>query len=130
MLENATCKLSSPSRTRLHIPRLFYLLLTFAGLVFPWYFFISFLVENGVDLILFRQQLFANHISTFFAIDLIITAIVMLVFLYTTDRQRANSRWHLFALATIAIGPSFSIPLYLYSRTRIKTQPEATSHSL
>ena len=111
------------------MPRLFYLLLAFTGLVLPWYFFISFLVENRIDLTLFRQQLFANHISTFFAIDLIITAIAMLVFLYTTDRQRPSSRWHLFALATVAIGPSFSIPLYLYSKTRIETHPEAASHS-
>ena len=107
------------------MPRLFYLLLAFAGLVLPWYFFVLFLFENGVDLTLFRQQIFANHVSTFFAIDLIIAGIAMLVFLYTTDRQRDNSRWHLFALATIAIGPSFSIPLYLYSKTRI----ENNSHS-
>ena len=95
-----------------------YLLTAIAGLALPWYFFLDFLMENGFDIALFAQQLFANRISTFFAVDLIIAALVFLLYLCIEERRRPHSRWWLIALATAAIGPSFAIPLYLYLRER------------
>ena len=54
----------------------FYLLLAIAGLIVPYYFLILFVSSHGLDVKLLIDELFANHISTFFAWDLIITAIV------------------------------------------------------
>lgn len=59
-----------------------YLVLAIIGLVVPYYFFISFLLANGLNLPLFFEQLFASPISTFFAADLIITAVVILAYVY------------------------------------------------
>jgi hypothetical protein len=64
-----------------------YLLLAITGLVLPYYFFGSFLVENGLDLVLLVNQLFAKDISTFFAVDLLITAIVFLSFMYRESQR-------------------------------------------
>jgi hypothetical protein len=58
-----------------------YLLLAVIGFVLPYYFFVSFLIANGLNLQLFFSQLFANNISSFFAADLIISAIVFWIFL-------------------------------------------------
>lgn len=95
-----------------------YVLAAAVGFALPWSFFVAFLLENGPDVGVFLEDLFANHVSRFFAVDLIVTAAVFLVYLWGRDRQRPGSRWWLLAAATIAIGPSFSLPLYLYLRER------------
>ncbi len=93
-----------------------YLSLAVIGFVLPYYFFVSFLIENGLDLQLLVSQLFANDISTFFAVDLIITAIVFLVFMYSEARRyEMQNRW-LYLIATLTVGPSFAFPLFLYFR--------------
>ena len=97
-----------------------YLLTAIAGLILPWYFFLAFLMENGLAIDLFLRQLFASHISTFFAVDLVIVVLAFLLYLCVEERRRPHSRWWLIALATVAVGPSFSIPLYLYLRARQK----------
>ncbi len=90
-----------------------YLVLAILGFVLPYYSFVSFLVENGLDLPLLFDQLFVNQISTFFAVDLIITAIVFLLFSYR-EAQRAQMRnWWVYAVATLFVGPSFAFPLFL-----------------
>jgi len=78
--------------------------------------FVSFLVENSLDLGLLFSQLFASDISTFFAVDLVITAIVFLVLaVREAGRYRMRNRW-LYIVATAAVGPSFAFPLFLYFR--------------
>ncbi len=48
--------------------------------------------------------------------DLIITAIVFLVFmLREAERYQMRNRW-LYVVATLAVGPSFAFPLFLYFR--------------
>ena len=93
-----------------------YLLLALAGLLLPYYFFGSFLAANGLNLSFFFQQLFANHISTFFAVDLVITAIAFLVFLYQEARKYRMKNWWAFIAAALLVGPSFALPLFLYFR--------------
>lgn len=80
--------------------------------------FVPWLAENGLDLPLFFGELFANRISSFFAWDVLVSAVVVLTFL-TLDRggpppvQRA-----LAALGTCFVGPSFGLPVYLLLRER------------
>ena len=93
-----------------------YLLLTAAGLVLPYYFFISFLLEYGFDLPLLIDQLFANDISTVFAVDLLITAVVFLLFSFQEAQTHQMRYWWAYAIATVVVGPSFSLPLFLYFR--------------
>lgn len=93
-----------------------YLLLTAVGFVLPYYFSVSFLVENGLDLQLLFSQLFANNISSFFAIDLLISAIVFWVFLYRELQRYQMRNWWVYVTATLTIGLSFAFPLFLYFR--------------
>lgn len=46
------------------------------------YFLISFVAKIGLDIPLLLQRLFANDVSTFFAVYLIITILVFWVYLY------------------------------------------------
>ena len=45
-----------------------YLVLAILGLLVPYWFFFKYLNANGLNISLLIQQLFANDISTFFAI--------------------------------------------------------------
>lgn len=100
-----------------------YLILAMTGFVLPYYFFISFLTANGLNLSLLAQQLFGTPISTFFAVDLLITAVVFWVFLYQEARRLQMRRWWVYIIATLFVGPSFALPLFLYFReTRLATQ--------
>ena len=103
--------------------KILYLLLALVGLLLPYFFFGSFLAENGLDLHLFFEQLFANDISIFFAVDLVITAIAFWVFLYQEARSCQMRNWWVFVPATLFVGPSFALPLFLYFRqARIEAQ--------
>jgi hypothetical protein len=93
-----------------------YLLSAIVGFVLPYYFFVSFLTANGLNLQLLFSQLFASNISSFFAVDLIITAIVFWVFLCREAQRWQMGNWWVYILATLLVGPSFAMPLFLYFR--------------
>lgn len=90
-----------------------YFVLAFFGFVIPYYFFVRFLFAAGPDPVQMGNQLFASDISTFFAVDLFIVGVVFLIFSYFNSRKLGMKRWWVYLLATVLVGPSFSIPLYL-----------------
>ncbi len=90
-----------------------YLVMTILGFILPYIFFIRFLTTHGFDLALLVEQLFVNDISTFFAADLLLTAVVFLIFLWVDHKRRLLRNVWVYLLATLLVGPSFSIPLYL-----------------
>ncbi len=96
--------------------RKLYLLFAVVGFVLPYYFFVSFLFTNGLNLQLFFSQIFANNISSFFAVDLIISAIVFWIFLYRESQRWQVRNWWVYIVATLTIGSSFALPLFLYFR--------------
>ncbi len=102
--------------------RRLYLLLAVIGAALPYYFFASFLAANGFNLQLLLGQLFANDISTFFAVDLIITTVVFWLFAYQESRERHLPYWWLFVIASLLIGPSFAFPIFLYVRESYGTR--------
>lgn len=95
-----------------------YLVLSLIGLVLPYWFFFNFLSTNGLNASLLVQQLFANNISTFFAVDLIISIIVFWIYMVSeATRLQMNNVW-LYILASLTVGLSFALPLFLYFRAR------------
>jgi hypothetical protein len=95
-----------------------YLLLAAVGLVGPYGFFVSFLTTHGLDGKEFLSELFGTRISTFFAVDLILSCVVFLVYLrQETARYSIQHRW-LYVLALVTVGLSFALPLFLYARER------------
>jgi hypothetical protein len=99
-------------------PKSVYLALCVLGTVLPYSQFLPFLREHGLDFRLFFEQLFANRISAFFALDVIVSALV-LWFLVLVEGRRAGIR-HLWApiAASLAVGVSLGLPLFLYQRER------------
>jgi phosphoglycerol transferase MdoB-like AlkP superfamily enzyme len=100
------------------VKKTIYFIFAVLGLVLPYYFLISFLSENGLNLALIIQELFANKISTFFAIDLIISIIVFWFYLYHEATTRKMKNWWVYILASLTVGLSFALPLFLYFRER------------
>jgi hypothetical protein len=91
---------------------------TFAvlGAVGPYIFFARFLSAKGLDLSLFLDQLFASDISTFFVVDLLIATLVFWIFAAVESRRRSIRFWWICIPATLFIGLSFGLPLFLYLR--------------
>ncbi len=99
-------------------PKTFYLLFCILGLLVPYAEFLPWLAEHGLNARLFVQHLFANRISSFFAIDVIVSALVLLRFAAVESaRLRLRTRG-LVLLATLLVGVSFGLPLFLYLRER------------
>jgi hypothetical protein len=106
-------------------PKHGYLVLCIAGTLLPYSQFIPFLREHGLDLRLFWELLFANQISGFFGLDVIVSSIVLWVFVLV-DGRRVGVR-HLWApiAGNLAVGVSLGLPLFLYLReTRLKAASE------
>ena len=95
-----------------------YLTLAFIGLLAPYYFLFKFLGANGLDIPLLVGQLFANNISTFFALDLVISIIVFWVYLIAEANKLQMRNWWLYMFASLTVGLSFALPLFLYFRER------------
>jgi hypothetical protein len=97
-------------------PKTAYLVLCVLGAALPYSQLIPFLREHGLNLRLFVDQLFATRIGGFFGLDVIVSAVVLLIFV-ATDGRRLGVR-HLWApvAATLAVGVSLGLPLFLYLR--------------
>jgi len=99
-------------------PKHFYLLSCILGAAIPYWPFLRWLGENGLRPSLFVQQMFANHISTFFVLDVVISALVLLRFSASEGaRLHLKNRW-LILLSVLLVGVSLGLPLFLYFRER------------
>lgn len=99
-------------------PRHIYAALAVAGAVLPLWQFLPFLREHGLDLPLFFQQLFSTPVSGFFGLDVIVATVVLWVFVLVESRRHAiRHRWLPIA-ASLLIGVSLGLPLFLYMRER------------
>jgi uncharacterized protein DUF2834 len=93
-----------------------YAILCFVGAALPYWQFVPWLAQNGLDMRLFLQQLFANRISAFFGMDVLVSAVVLLVFLRNESVRLGLRRQWLAVLALVAVGVSLALPLFLYMR--------------
>ena len=94
-----------------------YLVFCLLGLLLPYSQFVPWIIEHhALNMPLFMRDLFANHISAFFALDVIVSAIVLLVFIQSEGRRlRVRFLW-LPMLGTVFVGVSLGLPLFLYLR--------------
>jgi hypothetical protein len=93
-----------------------YLVLCFAGAVLPYWPFIKWLSEWGFNSSLFVRELSANRISTFFALDVFVSALVLIIFMRVESARLGIRRRWLPVLATMLVGVSLGLPLFLYLR--------------
>jgi hypothetical protein len=95
-----------------------YVLLCILGFVLPYSQFLVFLLQNGLDLSLLIDQLFVNSISSFFGLDVIISAIVLLVFIVHEGTRLGMKNLWIYITGTLLVGVSFGLPLFLLMRQR------------
>ena len=93
-----------------------YLVCCVLGLVLPYWQFVPWLLEHGLNITLFFRELFANRISAFFVMDVIVSAIVLIWFIQTEGKRlRVQLLW-LPTIGTLIVGVSFGLPLFLLLR--------------
>jgi hypothetical protein len=95
-----------------------YLFLSVLGAAIPYTQFVPWVMENGLHMGLLVRQLFANRISAFFGLDVLVSSAVLLVFMRVEGRLvRLRMRWLPIA-GLCAVGVSLALPLFLYLRER------------
>ena len=92
-----------------------FLVLAIVGFIAPYYFFLQ---VRGFDLTALFQQFAASKILSGTAMDLLISVIVFWFFMFTeANKLQMKNPW-VYVLATLLVGLSFALPLFLYFRER------------
>jgi hypothetical protein len=93
-----------------------YLLIAILGTFIPLYQFWEFIGMYGFNLGLFFEQMFANDIASFFAWDVIISTIALIIFILVEgSRLKMKNTW-VYILLNVLIGVSLALPAFLYMR--------------
>jgi len=96
--------------------QILYFILCVAGTILPYSQLFPFLREHGLDTSLLFQQLFANRVSGFFGLDVIVSSMVLWVFAYSEGtRLRMRHLW-IYVVASLLVGVSLGLPLFLLMR--------------
>src|SRR5262245_37527669 len=96
--------------------RYFYLIFCVLGIVLPYSQFLSWLFEHGLNIALLFNELFANRISAFFVMDVIVSAIVLIWFIQSEGKRLQVGFLWLPTIGTLIVGVSFGFPLFLFLR--------------
>ena len=88
------------------------------GALLPLARFVPWLAVHGIDPPAFAADLFANDISSFFAMDVIVAAVVLALFVIVQGRRDDVRPLALPILATFLVGVSCGLPLFLALRER------------
>jgi len=93
-----------------------YLALAILGILLPYWQFVPWLFEHGLDLSLFFRELFANRIGAFFAMDVLVSATVLIIFVQVEGRRLGIRGLWVPMVGTLLVGVSFGLPLFLCLR--------------
>ncbi|MCB1645679.1 MAG: DUF2834 domain-containing protein [Pseudomonadales bacterium] len=91
-----------------------YLMLTIAGAVVPYVFFMQFMAEEGASPVHFLQSVFVNGAAGGFAADVLISSLVFWIFLFTSRQKRIP----LYIVLNCTIGLSCALPCFLWLREK------------
>ena len=97
-------------------PRNLYLGLCVAGTVLPLAQLMPFLREHGFAPRPFVEQLFANPVSGFFGLDVIVSSLVLWVLVFVEGKRAGVKHLWIPVAANLAVGVSLGLPLFLYMR--------------
>jgi hypothetical protein len=95
-----------------------YLVLCVLGVLLPYWQLGPWLAANGLNIPLLLQQLFANQVGAFFAMDVVVSAMALLVFARSEGSKLGVPGWWLPLIAVLTVGVSLGLPLFLYLRER------------
>ena len=97
--------------------QILYIILCIVGAALPLAQFIPWLSAHGIDLPLLLQQAIATPISAFAWSDVFVTGLAVMAFVVAEGRRLSMPRLWLPLLAML-VGPSLSLPLFLFMRER------------
>ena len=97
-------------------PKHWYLALCLLGTILPWAAFIPFLQAHGADPWAFVSQLFGTPVSAFFGLDVIVSSLVLWTFVLIDGRRRGVRALWAPIVASLVVGVSLGLPLFLYLR--------------
>lgn len=97
-----------------------YLFLFAVGTVLPFSQFVPWVAANGLNVRSFFTELFSTQIGGFFGLDVMVSAVVLVVFaVFESMRLKMPARWLILTavfVATFLAGVSSGFPLFLYLR--------------
>ena len=103
--------------------KILYLVLCVLGFALPYSQFVPWVMEHGLDMPLFVRQLFANRVSGFFGLDVLVSAVTLIGFIRSEGaRLKMRSLW-LPIVSILLVGVSLGLPLFLYFRERELERP-------
>jgi hypothetical protein len=88
------------------------------GAIVPWLFLGNFLISEPAQISNVFELAFANKVDSAVAADLFISMAVFFVFVFSEGGKLGSKYLWSYILATLLIGLSFSLPLFLYNRAR------------
>jgi hypothetical protein len=92
-----------------------YLILAIIGFIAPYYFFLQVRAFDPGKLF---QMFSASQILSGIAMDLLVSVIVFWFFMFAEARKLEMKNPWVYLLATLLVGLSFALPLFLYFRER------------
>lgn len=95
-----------------------YLSLAVVGAVVPYSQFLPWIAEHGLNIPLLFTELFSTPMGAFFGLDVLVSAVVLIVFIRREGARRKMGMLWLPIAATCLIGVSCGLPLFLYLRER------------
>lgn len=96
--------------------QILYLILCLAGTILPYSQLLPFVLEHGLDPRLISQQLFANKVSGFFGLDVIVSSVTLWVFVYSEGTRLKMRHLWIYIAANLVVGVSLGLPLFLLAR--------------
>lgn len=106
--------------------KVIYLLLCVLGFVLPYSQFFTFILEHGLDIKLFFEQLFTNKISGFFGMDVIVSSLVLWTFVFWEGTRLKMQNLWVYVVCNFLVGVSLGLPLFLFMRERQLEQQAET----
>lgn len=95
-----------------------YLTLTVIGFILPYYFVFKFYTANEMTTSAALAQLVSTDWGALFVADLTISVFAAWTFIYNEAKRLKMKYWWVYPIATLMVGLSFALPLFLYVRER------------
>ncbi|MFN8059814.1 MAG: DUF2834 domain-containing protein [Vicinamibacterales bacterium] len=106
-------------------PKALYAVLAFFGAFVPMTRLVPWVATHGPDATLMMRELFANDISAFFGLDVLVSAIVLIAFIRIDGRRFCMAHHWVPIVATLVVGVSFGLPLFLAMREHARERVRA-----
>jgi hypothetical protein len=98
--------------------QVFYLVAAVAGTLLPYFYFGSFVADEGVNLSLFLKEVMEARASMGFVADLFISSFAFWPFLFSESKKWATPSLWIFLVLNLTVGLSCALPLFLFFRER------------